>query len=147
MIIPIVLGHFNKFKKRGELALTCLICGSTRTCRVEEWWRKSHFLFIPVKIVAHGYLFTWKECGHSLGMSDPKVVAQYESRRVISSHPVQPYLHELQPMGIKRPVPVTPMRLLLISPLILFTGSLVVFVFATFFVPLIIVVLAVLGLL
>jgi hypothetical protein len=67
-------GHYNSVKNLGHISFRCFQCDRGLHCTVEEWRRKFYILYIPTRTVAHGYLFTWDECKHSLGIVDRPMV-------------------------------------------------------------------------
>ena len=72
---------------------------------------------------------TWNECGHSLGIADPSIVQQYRDRCIAAGGPVSPDCSTLMPLEIERPVPITPLGLLLLSTVILFSVVLILVLF------------------
>jgi len=74
---------------------------------------------IPVWLAAKGYLFTWKACGHSMGMDDPSAVKRYKDEQVDTDLFGIPLCRELKAMSIERPMPLNLKNLLLLSPFII----------------------------
>ncbi len=122
--IPLDFGYYYSVKECGDYSFICCVCGATGNCTVEEWRRRFHIFYIPTRTVARGYLFTWNECAHSLGMANPSAVGLYEERCAAAGTYVPPDCRTLTPLRIDRPIPLTLPRLVLISPLILFTCGL-----------------------
>jgi hypothetical protein len=130
MVIPIHFGYHNSYRKVGNLQLRCCVCAVGQVCVVEQWTKKFHIYFIPTRTVARGYVFTWPECGHVLGMTDPKLLTEYETRFVISNQPGLPLCRELHPISVEKPIPLTRKGLLLLLPLILLVAFLLLVVIA-----------------
>jgi hypothetical protein len=130
MVIPIHFGYHNFYRKMGSIPLRCCVCAVGQVCEIEKWTKKFHIYFIPTRTVARGYVFTWPECGHVLGMTDPKILADYETRFVVSGQPGLPLCHELHSISVDKPIPLTRKGLLLLLPLVLLVAFLLVVVIA-----------------
>ena len=123
----LAFGYYYSFRKLGDISFQCHICGQDALHTVKEWWRKFHILYIPTRIVAHGYLFMCHKCKHSTGIVDAEKVQQYHDKCDAAGMLVRPSPNMLVQLDLERHVPVTPLGLLLISPLILVAVALVLF--------------------
>lgn len=113
-------GHYNRFKKLSTVQNSkCCVCGQYSECTIERWRRWFYLQFVPVWLVAKGYLFTWKICGHSMGMDEPAGVERYKEEQVDTGLFGIPLCRDLKALSIERPMPFNVKNILILSSMVL----------------------------
>jgi hypothetical protein len=113
-------GYYNRFKKLSTIQNSkCCVCDQYSECSIERWRSWFYLQFFPVWLAAKGYIFTWKACGHSMGVEDSSAVKRYTEEQVDTGLFGIPLCRDLKEMSIERPMPMNLKNILLLSPFLL----------------------------
>ncbi|HXQ37654.1 MAG TPA: hypothetical protein VN843_26820 [Anaerolineales bacterium] len=113
-------GYYNRFKKLSTIQMSrCCVCEKYSECIIERWGSWFYLQFIPFWLAAKGYLFTWKDCGHSMGMDDRSAVMRYKEEHVDTELFVVPPCNQLKPLELERPTPFNLKNILILSSMVL----------------------------